>query len=733
MDPEFKYRAFISYSHSNEKWARWLHRSLESYRVPKHIVGKQTTFGPIPERIAPVFRDRDELATSTNLGATLTLALEQSAFQIVICSRAAARSRWVNEEILAFKRLGREHRIFCLIVDGEPGASASEATADQECFPNALTYTMGEDGNLTTTRSEPIAADARPDKDSKQDVRLKLIAGMLGIGLDELKQREVQRRQRRLLALVSASIIGMAFTTGLAALAWIARNEADRQRVRAEAEAETARQTTRFMVDLFKVSDPGEALGNKITAREILDKGAARIESELDTQPAIQATLMDTMGTVYTSLGLYDAALPLVEKAVEKRRSLPPDANADVAGTLQHRGQLLMLKARYEDAEADLRQALAMQRGLGAQARPALAATLSDLADVLSRQGNSQSAEPLIKEALAIRRAQFGDTHQDIAESLEDLGLNHADRGDFPQAVTHLREALAMRRKLQGPVHPALAEAINNLAWALVEIGKTEEAASLYREALAMKRRLLGPIHPEIALGLTNVAGVLEVSGDLKAAEAAYREALAMDLKLLGEAHPEIATVLGNLAFVVYREGQVEAAIQLSREALAMRRRTLGADHPAVASSAASLAWWLTREGEYKEAAQLVEESLTTRRRVLGETHPDVAGSLTVKANLLLATRQFDDAKQVAEAARTILAPSLPPEHWRIAVAMNVEGAALVGLGKYKEAEPLLLNSNRRLAGAPIPGVEAESQQRLARLYTAWGEPQKAALYRSAK
>ena len=115
---------------------------------------------------------------------------------------------------------------------------------------------MGEDGQLTETRGEPIAADARPQKDSKQDVRLKLVAGMLGVGLDELKQREAQRRHRRMMVLVTASIVGMAITSSLAAAAWIARNLAERERVRAETEAETARQTTNFLVGLFDVSDP---------------------------------------------------------------------------------------------------------------------------------------------------------------------------------------------------------------------------------------------------------------------------------------------------------------------------------------------------------------------------------------------------------------------------------------------------------------------------------------------
>ena len=147
---------------------------------------------------------------------------------------------------------------------------------------------------------------------------------MLGVGLDTPKQRERPDRRRQRLGggCSTSSTVGMVVTSTLAVTAWFARNEADQQRERAQAEAETARQTTRFMVDLFKVSDPSEALGNSITAREILDKGAARIKTELTDQPAIQATLMDTMGTVYTSLGLYDAALPLMQDALVKRRDL---------------------------------------------------------------------------------------------------------------------------------------------------------------------------------------------------------------------------------------------------------------------------------------------------------------------------------------------------------------------------------------------------------------------------
>lgn len=167
------YRAFLSYSHRDERWAAWLHKSLESYRPPKQLVGTQTPGGEVPRRLNPVFRDREELASATDLGEVISAALRESACQIVICSPNAARSKWVNEEILAFKRLGREDRIFCLIVAGEPNASDIPGRADEECFPPALRFRLAADGTLGDSRTEPIAADARPGKDGRSNAKLK--------------------------------------------------------------------------------------------------------------------------------------------------------------------------------------------------------------------------------------------------------------------------------------------------------------------------------------------------------------------------------------------------------------------------------------------------------------------------------------------------------------------------------------------------------------------------------
>jgi tetratricopeptide (TPR) repeat protein len=730
----YKYRAFISYSHADEEWAKWLHKSLETYRMPKRLVGRETAFGAVPDRIAPVFRDRDELATATNLGDILTRALQDSACQLVICSRRSAKSRWVNEEIKTFKRLGKAHRIFALIVDGEPGSSARPETADDECFPPALIYKMGADGELTSEPTEPIAADVRPGKDSKLDGKLKIIAGMFDVGLDELKQREAHRRQRHLMMLVAASVAGMAITSTLAGAAWIARNEAERQRVRAEAEAETARQTTRFMIDLFKVSDPSEALGNTITAREILDKGAKRIDRELAGQPAIQATLMDTMGTVYTSLGLYESAIPLVRKAYERRLQLWGTLHAETAASLNHLGEVLTLRSDYDEAENRLREALQARKALFGPEAAQVAETLMSLAEVMGQQGEYQQSEPLIRQALAIRRKEYGKkkAHPDIASSIEALGLNYYQRGEYEKAVDQLRQAAAMQRKLHPDTpHPALAQATDNLAFALMELGKPEEAEPLSRLALAMKRQLYGEIHPETSLGLNNLAYTLESRQRYDEAEAAYRQALAINRKLLGESHPAIANNLSNIAYVEYAKGETDSAIKTLRQSLEMSREELGREHPDVGGRAAGLAYWLIEEGDYVEAGRLVDEAIAIRRKALGPQHPQVAGTITIKATLLLARGQFAQAYELAETARKSLTQSMPAGSWQVAAAMNVEGAALMRMNRFAEAEPMLVGSQAGLKLAPIPNLADRGRLRLIELYERWGKPEQVQKLRS--
>jgi len=640
-----------------------------------------------------MFRDREELATATDLGTVIAEALRQSACQIVICSRQSAKSKWVNEEILNFKRLGREDRIFCLIIDGEPNASDNPATAHEECFPPALRYKLDAEGNLSTTRTEPIAADARPGKDGKNNAKLKLIAGVLGVGFDALRRREAQRRTRRLIAIASAMTVGMIATTGLAAYALVQRAAAQRESIRAEAEAETAKQTTKFLVDLFRISDPSEARGNTVTAREMLDKGATRIDTELRKQPVIQATLLDTVGTVYMGLGLYREARSLLERSVSTRRRLldsDPVANSE---SLNHLGDVLTLQAEFGVAERTFRESIAKLRAqpTSSAQQATLAKSLHGLGMALSNQGKFPEAEQQLRTALAIQRRLFGEVNGEVARTLEDLGQVVDQRGDLKAAIPLMQSALAIQRQLHvNEPHPDLAEAINNLAFVYEEKSDHDDAEKLFREGLAMNRRLLGEKHKEIATGLSNLAYVLQEKGDMLRAEATFRQALDMQRELFGNVHPDVALTLNNLAYVYAALHDTRNELQSQRESLVIYQQLFPGDHPDVARVSNQLGFFLTEAGQYAEAERYVRDSLGMRRRLLGNSHPDVASSLTSLAILQVATRRYAEALDSAREAVNIYTAALSATHWRTAIPASAEGAALAGLGRYAEAEKVL-------------------------------------------
>jgi tetratricopeptide (TPR) repeat protein len=691
-----KYRAFLSYSHRDARWADWLHKTLESYRLPKQLVGTSTPFGTVTKRLTPIFRDREELASATDLGSVIDEALRQSACQIIICSPQAANSRWVNEEILAFKRLGREDRIFCLIVGGEPNASDLPGRENEECFPKALRFKIGADGTLSDARTEPIAADARPGKDGKRNALLKLIAGMLGVGFDVLRRREQQRRYRELFIAACASMVGMLIMTGLAAYSLVQRSAAQKQTARAEAEAEAARQTTSFLIGLFRILDPSEARGSSVTAREMLDKGAARVDTELAKQPAIQATLMDAIGTVYMGLGLYPAARPLLDRAVSTRHRLKDTDPEDLSESLNHLADLQMIQAEYEAAEKAYREAAAQQAAQPKSRRGqiALANSLFGLGIVLDRQGRYKDAQRSYRDALTLQQQLYGQTHGDIARTLKELAQAINDDGDLNAAIPLMQKAVAMQRTLRGAApHPDLADSINDLGQLLEDNGDYDQAERLYLESIAMDRRLYGDKHAKIADGLNNLAIVLQDKGDLKNSESTYRQALAMKRELLGELNPSVATTLNNLAFVQYDRGETQTALATLREALEVYRKLFPGDHPDVAAVTNRIGFWLTLAGDYAAADQHIQEGLAMRRRLFGDTNPNVASSLENLAILQVATHQYSDALVSARSAVDIYTAALSATHWKTAIAESAEGAALTGLGNYPEAEKLLGHS----------------------------------------
>jgi tetratricopeptide (TPR) repeat protein len=636
--PQFRYRAFISYSHRDERWATWLHRALERYRVPRRLVGRATPTGIVPTRLAPVFRDREELPTATDLGRIVNAALEQSAALIVICSPDAAQSRWVNEEVRAFQRLGRGEQIFCLIVAGDPAGAA-----DQQCFPDALRNVRV--GGIVR---EPVGADLRPGKDGRGGALLKIVAGLLGIGLDELVRRDQQSRHRRLLFITAASVAGMAFASLLATLAIIARNEAERERARAEVEAATAQQTAEFLVQLFAVVDPSEARGNSITAREILDRGVMRIDRDLGSQPQVRANLMLTMGRVYTGLGLYATATDLLSRAYEVRTELDRGPTRELIATANALGSALYEKAEYEEATAVYGDALTAARSLFPDGDPLLTEAMNGVADLLTQDGQFVAAEAQYSAALEMDRQLHGDMHPDVARSFAGLAAALLYQERFAESEAAFREALAIRRQTLGDDHPLVAWTLNDLGSLLYLSGQARAAEPFFREAAERYAKLLGHEHPFVSSIENNLGRLLLEQGDLAAADQLLTDALAIDRKLKDPGHDDFVYGLNNLGLVRIGLGEVDAALALLDEARAIAETHTHRMRGQISANLADVYWRLGRNSDAAAA-------ISTARPLLAAEHPD--------------------------------------EPWHLANLASLEGALRVAAGDLAEAEPLLLDS----------------------------------------
>ena len=214
-----RYRAFLSYSHANEREAHKLHRWLETYRLPARLIGMAANGGPVPRRLAPIFRDRAELAAASSLNQQVRLALSQSDALLVVCSPAAKASRWVEAEIALFRELHPDRPVIAALVEGEPADS----------FPAAL---LGRDPDGAV--HEPIAADFRPDQDGKRLARLKIVAGLTGVALDQIIQRDAQRQMRHVIVVTFLALLTALLMALMLIFVARARNEAEEQRQQAE-------------------------------------------------------------------------------------------------------------------------------------------------------------------------------------------------------------------------------------------------------------------------------------------------------------------------------------------------------------------------------------------------------------------------------------------------------------------------------------------------------------------
>ncbi len=453
MDVGQRYWAFLSYSHSDANWAGWLHRALETYRVPKRLVGAATAAGPAPEQFKPIFRDREDLAADPDLKERVRQVLGCSAFLIVVCSPAAARSAWVESEIVQFKRLhGGGARVFPVIVAGEPHASDMPGREVEECFPNALRFHLNDDGTVSDIPAEPVAADLRPDRDGRRGALLKLLAGMLGADLDELIRRDAQRRQRSLLAVTAVSVAATVVMGALTAVAITERNEARDQRAKAEGLIE-------FMLsDLSKRLEPaGQLDALDAVGRKAMAYYAGQDSHDLDADSlGRRARVLHLMGDLREKRGDLPGALAFFQQAATSTGELLARAPNDgqrifdhaqsvywVGHVAEHRGQFDEAQAQFETYKSLADRLVALDSRNDAWRAEDAYANL-DLGVVMLEQHRADQAAAAFDAAFVILRARAAAAPADPDRQFE-LAQVHAWLADAELARGRLDAALGHR------------------------------------------------------------------------------------------------------------------------------------------------------------------------------------------------------------------------------------------------------------------------------------------------
>jgi tetratricopeptide (TPR) repeat protein len=541
-------------------------------------------------------------------------------------------------------------------------------------------------------------------------------------------------RRHRLAAGAAALLLVLA-----AAFVWQLRAEL----ARTARERDKARQVQELLVSTLAAGDPLEGGGATLTAGEILDRASARLDSELADRPELLAPLLESVGRVYTSLGLFDAAEGPLERAVALSRRLADPDPRQLGSALEALAVLRTQQARDDEALALLDQALAT--GRGAADPETRARLLYEQASALRPAGRLDEAEARLREALALRRRIHPGPHREIAEALRELGNLLYDRGDAAGAEAATGEALDQLRAL-GEAPARIAAAASDLATMHSQRGDYDTAQRLLEEALGLEQRAFGPDHPNVAVTLNNLAVIAYYRHRFTEAASLLTRSIAVQEHALGGHHPDVAALRINLGAFLVADGRLDEAASVleraiadlaaspggggaGRLAVALRTRAtidwlrgdlvaalgrlehageaargLAADHPTVIGNRARLGTVLHGLGDLDGAERELRAVVAAQRTALDADHPDRVAPLAELAAVLLDRGDLDGAEPLAREAARVAEAGLPADSLDAAWSRAVLAALDARRGRLEAARSALEEALPALERRLAPG-----------------------------
>jgi serine/threonine-protein kinase len=427
---------------------------------------------------------------------------------------------------------------------------------------------------------------------------------------------------RRNRAAVAAAAIVFLVLVGSAVTLAIQASRLASQRDRANAEAESSREVSEFLAGIFESTNPERSHPDSISAREILDRGALRIRSELRDRPLVRARLLAAIGNAYRTLGVYDSATARLDEALSLRERVFGRDHLEFATALHQRGMLHLDRGELKEAGSAFRAAARIRRARLGPESAELGKTLIDIGIVLTRQAQMDSALVPLRSAAAILERAHGPMHADVALAFNSLAVAQAQLGHFDAADSLLQRVLAIREQEFGPAHPRVGELVNNLGTLAARRGDNAAARTHLERARDIFERAMGTGHPQTLSTVANLAVILRRSGDLAGARRLQEHCLAVEERVLGPDHPNVANDCTNLARTLRDLGELDAALALLQRARLIHTRSQGTESFAVARTEVDLAELQLARGQAGKARLLAQRAQASLQALGREQDP---------------------------------------------------------------------------------------------------------------
>lgn len=407
---------------------------------------------------------------------------------------------------------------------------------------------------------------------------------------------------RRHVAATLAAALAVVLTLAYAVAVTFQARAIERQRQRAEVETAKAREVERFLLSLFESSDPWMGLGREISARELLERGAERLERDLAGQPEVRARLASALGEIHGALDLVEAGRALVERALEQQLRLTGEHDLEVAASYHRLGVLHRLADDIPEAVAALARALELRRRLLPPDAPELARTLARLGEAQRRAGDLEGAEASYREALELEQRR-GDP-AGVSAALSSLGSLRYSHRDYAGAESFFRRGLELERSAGDPRGAGVATHLLNLGMALRRQDRIEPARAALEAALELHREVFGPDHLTTSWARVELGMAHQQAGDLERAEAELAGVHPLLVERLGNADARTADVGVGFGQLRVRQGSFVQGERLLREAVATLTERYGPDHYRLGSGLLWLGRALAGQGRFAEAIE---------------------------------------------------------------------------------------------------------------------------------